>query len=138
GALDLDGPLRVVGAPRRAHDLVVEADLLVDPEVAGGLADVVEDRRPVRDRLRLLPRTEGVAERVHVGVGADAGVAEQVPGAADRLARLEDRERLARTAHRQVTACTHTGQTRADDQYVDVFHASQLRHAGKYDRIPFG
>ena len=46
----------------------------------------------VRDRLRRPPRLELVAEREHVGVRADPGIAEQVPGAAHRLARLEHRE----------------------------------------------
>ena len=61
------------------------------PYALGGLADVREDRRAVGDRLVARPRPEREAERVHVRVGADARIAEQVPRAADALARLEDR-----------------------------------------------
>src|SRR3712207_8761366 len=50
--------------------------------------------RRVGDRLLVPPRLELVAERVQVGVRPDAGVAEQVPGAARRLAGLQDREAL--------------------------------------------
>ncbi len=48
------------------------------------------DRGAVGDRLGLGPRLEVVAQGVHVAVGTDARIAEQVPGAADRLARFED------------------------------------------------
>ena len=53
------------------------------PSSLGGAPDVVEDRGAVGDRLRLGPRLEAEAERVHVGVRADARVAEEVPGAAE-------------------------------------------------------
>jgi hypothetical protein len=53
--------------------------------------DVVADRGAVGDRLAFGPGLERVAERVHVGVRAHARIAEQVPGAADRRARFQDR-----------------------------------------------
>src|SRR3712207_8399712 len=40
----------------------------------GRLADVLEDRGTVRDRLRLRPRPEREAEREHVRVRPDAGI----------------------------------------------------------------
>src|SRR3546814_19945298 len=43
----------------------------IDPVLARGLADIVEDRRPVGDRLRLGPRFEGIAQRVHIRIGSD-------------------------------------------------------------------
>ena len=48
-----------------------------------GVADVARGCVAVGDRLRRRPRLEVVAERVHVGVGADARIPEQVPRAAD-------------------------------------------------------
>ena len=59
-----------------------------------------------------------VAQRVHVGVGADAGIAEQVPGAADRLAAFEDGVALARAAVLQVPGGADARQAGADDQHV--------------------
>src|SRR4029450_10279476 len=88
--LDFDRPLRLGCRPRGRHDAVAIADLRVDTVGARDLAGVVEDGRPVGDRLGVLPRPEAVAQRVHVGIRAHTGIAEQVPGAAARLAALEN------------------------------------------------
>ncbi len=100
---------------------MVETDFLVDAVVGGGLADVVQNPRPVRDRLRLGPGPERIAERIHVAVGADAGIAEQIPGATDAIAALEDDVALAGTFLLQVIAGADAGQACADDQHVDMF-----------------
>ena len=120
-ALGLHGPARLRRRPRRALDAVVEADLLVDAVVDRGLAHVVQNPRPVGDRLRLGPRFERIAERIHVGVGADAGIAKQVPGAADAVAPLEDHVALARAFLLQVIARADAGQAGADDEDVEMF-----------------
>src|ERR1700751_4409260 len=60
GALGGNGPARIVGRPVRADDAVVEADAAIDSVGAGGLADVVQDRLAVADRLVAAPRTEAV------------------------------------------------------------------------------
>ena len=69
-------------------------DLLVNAVLGGGVGDVLADRRAVGEHLQLLPRPELVSEAVHVGVGTDAGVAEQVPGATEALAALQHRDGL--------------------------------------------
>src|SRR5205814_561276 len=120
GALDLDGPARVIGRPGRAHDAMVEADVAVHAELLGGVAHVAEDRRAVGDRLRLRPGPEAVAEREHVRVRADARIAEQVPGAPQRVARLEDRVGLARGVALEMAAGRHARQPGTDDQNVNV------------------
>ena len=97
------------------------ADLLLDPVLARGLAHVGEDRGPVGDRLLRRPRFEAVAERVHVGVRADPRVAEEVPGAAEVLARLEDRVAAARAALLQVPGGADPREAGADDQHVEMF-----------------
>src|ERR1700681_4957343 len=102
-------------------DPVVEADLFVDAVVGGGLADVVQDPRSVGDRLRLGPWLERIAQCEHVAVGADAGIAEQIPSAADTVAALEDGVALAGTIALQVIARANAGQPGADDQYVEMF-----------------
>ena len=48
------------------------------------------------------------------------GIAEQVPGAADRVARLEDRVALARALGLQVVGGADPGEAGADDQDVEV------------------
>jgi hypothetical protein len=99
---------------------MAEADVLFDPVLARGLADVVADLLAGGDRVFVAPRLKRVPERVHVRVGADAGIAEQVPGAADRLAGLQDRVALAGAVALQVGAGADAGEAGADDQNVDV------------------
>ncbi len=100
---------------------MVEADFPVDAVLGRGLADIVQDLRSVGDRLRLGPWLERIAQREHVAVGADAGIAEQVPGAADAVAALEDGKALARTFVLQVISRADAGQPGADDQHVEMF-----------------
>ncbi len=105
---------------------MVEADLLLDPAFPGGAANVLEDRRAIRDRPIALPRAKGVPQRVHVGVRADPRVAEQIPRAADAVASLEDRERLARAFRLQVVRGADAGEAGSDDQHVNVFEGHVL------------
>ena len=95
--------------------------MLVDAVLGRGLADVIQDPRPVGDRLGLGPRLERIAEREHVAVGADAGIAKQVPGAADAVAALENDVALARAFLLQMKARADAGQAGADDQNVEMF-----------------
>ena len=118
--LGVHGPARIGARPLRPDHPVPEADPAVDAVLARRIAHVVEDRRPIGDRLRVLPRPERVAERVHVRVRADARVAEQVPGPADRIAGLEDRVGLAGAARLEMVAGADARQARADDQHVQV------------------
>ena len=120
GALCGDRPAGVVGRPLRADDAVVEADPAIDPVGTRRLADVVQDRLSVADCPGTAPRAEVVAEREHVGVRPHAREPEQVPGAATRVPRLEDRVALAGQVGLQVVARADAGQAGADDQHVDV------------------
>ena len=125
-ALRRHGPARFLTRPRRTDDTVAEAHLAIDAALARRRPHVVEDRLAVGDRLRRRPRPEAVAERVHVGVGADPGIAEEVPGAADRLARLEDREALARATLLQVMGGADPGDPGADDKHIDALRPARL------------
>ena len=80
--VDLDRPAWRCRVPGGAEHLVAVADQLVDAVLLGDRAEVVEDQRAVGQRGVAGPRPPVEAEREHVGVRADAGVAEQVPGAA--------------------------------------------------------
>jgi hypothetical protein len=125
-ALDRHGPARLVARPVGPHDLAAETDSLGDAVLLGGLAQVFQDLRPVGDGVGVGPRLEREAERHHVGVGSDAGVAEEVPGAAQRVARLEDRPG-ARGAHRlQAVAGADAGEAGSDDEDVQVLEIAHL------------
>src|SRR6478672_9857038 len=100
---------------------MVEADFFVDAVLGCGLADVVQNSRPVCDRLRLGPWLERIAHREHVAVGADAGITEQIPSAADAVAALENDKTLAGAIALQVIARADAGEAGADDQHVDMF-----------------
>src|SRR6185436_14110179 len=120
------GPTRLRRRPRGALDAMIEANLPVDAVVDRGLADVIQDVGSVGDRLRLGPRLERVAEREHVRVGADAGIAKQVPGAADAVAPLNDDVALARAFLLQVIARADPGKAGADDEDIEML----CSHAG--------
>jgi hypothetical protein len=100
---------------------MMETNFLVDAVLDRGLPHVIEDVRPVGDRLRLGPRLERIAEREHVAVGTDAGIAKQIPGAADAVAALQDDVALARALFLQVIARADAGEAGADDQDVEMF-----------------
>ncbi len=118
--LDPHRPQRLLRGPRRADDPVVEVDPAVDAVLAGGLADVVEDRGAVGDGGAVAPGAERIAEGVHVRVGADTGVAEEVPGAPDRLAGFEQRVALLRRLGPEAVGRTDAGEARADDEDVQM------------------
>ena len=92
-ALDLDGPARrrgVTSARRRPGAGSGSAvDAVLARRCRGGSSRI---DGPSASALSPRPGPPAVAEGVHVGVRADAGVAEQVPGAAAGVARLEHRE----------------------------------------------
>src|SRR5438477_6592377 len=106
-------------------------NLLVDAVLGRGLAHVIEDARAVGDRLRLGPRLERIAEREHVAVGADAGIAEEIPGAADRITALEDDEALAQTFRLQMIARSDAGEAGADDEDVEMLRCHRVLRAGQ-------
>ncbi len=80
------------------------------------------DRRAVGQHLGRGPRPEVVAEGEHVRVRADAGVAEQVPGAADRVRAARGSRTSCRAVAGQVAGHPDAGDAGTDDQDVDVFN----------------
>jgi hypothetical protein len=116
----LHGPPAGGARPLGAHDAVAGADILHDPVTLRRVGDVVQDRLAIGDRLGVLPRLERIAQRVHVGVRPHARIAEQVPGAADPLTRLQDDVALIRAAALQMTGGADTRQAGADHQHIEV------------------
>src|SRR6185295_1753812 len=119
-SLDVQRPPRFRRGPARRDHAVVEPDLPVDAVRGGGLADVAEDRRAGGDALLVLRRAERVAQRGDVRVRAHARKAEQVPGAADGAAPLEDGEAPRRAPRLQAVRGADAGEARADHHHVEV------------------
>ena len=120
-ALDAHGPAVLGVGPVGADHLVAVPDVLVDAGLGDRLLQVGHDRRAVGDGLLRRPRLEPEAEREHVGVRADARVLEQVPGAAEVLAALQDHVALVGAAVLQVPGRADAGDAGSDDDDVDKF-----------------
>lgn len=84
--LDGQGPQLLGLGPVGRHRAAVERDLRLQAVLGDGLTQVVEDAGCVGDGLGIAPRLELVPECVEIGVGADTGVPEQIPGTADGVA----------------------------------------------------
>ncbi len=121
GDLNARGPRLLARPPARVHDAVPVADVRVDALGRGALLEVLDNQAALGDGVVKRPGPPREAKCVQVRVGAHAGVAHQVPGAAHGLAPLEDDVRLA--AQHGLSAVRHvdTGDAGADDEHVDVF-----------------
>src|SRR4051812_15953457 len=102
---------------------MIEADLLVDSVDFGSVAHVLENRRTICNRLRAGPRSELVAERVHVRIGSNAGIAEEVPCSAEGAAAFQNCKGLLRTFCLQIVSCPNSGESCAYDEYIDMVPA---------------
>src|ERR1041384_2412701 len=101
---------------------MVVADRLVYSVFGSGLADVAEDGGAVSHRPGFTPGTEAIAECVHVGVGADAWIPEQVPGAAHRFAAFEDDESLAGALELERASAADARKPGTHHYHVHVLH----------------
>src|ERR1700737_4225465 len=110
---------------------MAEPDVLVDPVLAGGVGEVLADVDAVGDAFLPPPGLVREAQREDAAVGPDAGVAEQVPGAADVGPALEDRIGEAGVALGDPVGGADPGDARADDD--DVEGLGLLRHT---DSVP--
>jgi hypothetical protein len=96
-------------------------DVVADAVLGRRLLDVAADRRAVGKGLGGVPGPEVVAEGEHVRVGADPGVAEQVPRAPDPVAALEHEVALVRALPGEVTGRPDSRDAGAHDEHVDMF-----------------
>jgi hypothetical protein len=105
---------------------MIEPDVAVDAGLLRRIADVIEDRRAVRNRFRIRPRAKRIAHRVHVGIRANARIAKQIPCAADGSPAFEDRKRLSGTVALQMMRGADAGQPGAYNDHIEMF-AWQVR-----------
>ena len=101
---------------------MLETDTAINSEGTGCFTHIVQDSGAVSDSLGIFPRVEWVSEGEHIRIGANTGIAEQIPGSANRGARFEDDILLARTARLQAVGCSDAGKTGTDDDDVEVFN----------------
>src|SRR4051812_21771376 len=88
--------------------------------LACGRADVVQDGSTVDDGFCSGPRPERIAKRKHIGIGAHARIAKQVPCPANAIAGLENSEVFSRAFLLQVACRADARKASTDDQYVDM------------------
>ena len=132
-AIDVDRPGAVERGPARAADTVAEADVPIDAELAHRLVQIGADGVGIADRLGGGPGFEAESEGIHVGVGADAGIAKQVPGPTDVGAGLEDRPGLAGALILKVVSRADAGNPGTHYQDIEMFdrHVQTPTKAGK-------
>ena len=106
--------------PVNRFDLLSESELFPDAELINGRVEVVANLVGAGEDLGPKPGPEIVGIAEHVRVGANPGIAKQVPGAADCLASFEDHDAPLREALRKARCDADTGDASADDQYVEV------------------
>ena len=93
-------------------------------------ADIVPDRRTIGDGLGLGPGFEIEAQRVHVRIRADAGIAEQVPRPAHGASLFEDSIGLAGALLAEVNGSADARKARTDDENVCIWlcHETQTTY----------
>ena len=92
----------------------------VDAEFARSLAQIFKDRGAVGDSSGVFPGPEWVSQGEHVGVGADPGVAEQIPCAANLGAGFKNDIPLAGAPCLQAVASANAGEAGTDDDNIEV------------------
>src|ERR1700730_6422136 len=108
--------------------MAVELDVAVYAVLACGGGEVFADVVAVGHALLAGPRLERKRQREHAAVGPNAGVAEQIPGAADLRAPLQDGVGRAGIALGDPVGRVDAGDARADDDDVEVVLPRSHRH----------
>ena len=118
---DIDCPDCVLRRPTDAAHSMAKADLFVDAEFARGIFDVLQYGRTIGNSVFARPWSEAISQGIHIGIAANTGKAEKVPGAADIVATLDDRPGLIRAALPQIIGSGNPGQACANNQHIDSF-----------------
>ena len=115
-------PARDCAVPVGGKHLAAKPDIAADVAVIDDLVEIFQNRRTIGNRLFMGPRLELEAQRVHVRIRTDAGIAEQIPGSAQVGTPLDDRIAFAAAFLAQMHRHADTRDARADDQHIDVGH----------------
>src|SRR5271155_5242449 len=127
----VNGPFGIGRGPRRLGYGEAVADFLVDAVFTCRFADVIDDRGAVRDRFLFAPRPEREAERVHVGIGTNSRITEQVPGSAHRVPAFQNGVGFSGTFRLPAIARADSGKPRTHDEHIEMLHASSGFSGGR-------
>ena len=83
-------PVIVSAGPVRLDHLATKTDMFFNVVLFRGLFHVLANRVAIGQYLGLGPGAKAVAQSKHVGIRTNARVLEQIPGAADAFATLQD------------------------------------------------
>src|SRR5687768_5403849 len=105
--------------------------------LGGCVANVVEDRGTVGHRFSSAPGAKAIAERVHVGIGADAWISKQVPRSAHLLAPFENDKTLLGALALEMAGPADPRQPRPYDNDIHVLqnfasNSAKTSHARRY------
>src|SRR5271169_1460310 len=75
---------------------------------------------PIRNGLAFQPRPERISQGEHVGIRANAGIAEQIPCPADARTPFQYCISLVGTVLLQAASGANAGKTRANDQNIEM------------------
>ena len=130
GGFDRNVPAGIGFAPVRGKDGVARADVLADATLVHDAVEIIEDGGPVGDRFFVLPRFEIEAQRMHVAIRTDAGIAEQIPCPAQIGAPLKDRIAVMRRLFLHMGGHPDAGYARPHDQDVVIGRSGAACHVG--------
>ena len=111
--------------PLRFRDQLLVANVLVDRVFLCGVSQILQNRRPICNRLCLSPRFEAETERVHVTVGANSWITKKIPCSTEVVAPFENDIRAIRAHRLQVIPGANAREPRTDDDYINMLCAHQ-------------
>ena len=114
-------PPPMFAGPVGGYHATLEANVMNGARVFGNFLDIALDVRAVGDGLAVGPGLVTVAEGIHVRIGADARVAEQIPGSADRRAALQYQIALVGALTAQCMCGADARQACADDKNIQWY-----------------
>ncbi len=96
------------------------ADMRAEAVLGDHVPHIAQDFRSGGDGRRC-PGLEAIAERMQVTVGADAGIAMGVPGAAETVLGFQNQKTRVRILLGEVISGADAGDPGADDDDIDMF-----------------
>jgi hypothetical protein len=127
-ALGCHGPARLFGRPGGPRDRMSVVDVCCDAVFVRRVLDVLANGFAICNRFVIDPWFKGIAQRVHVGVGANAGVLEQIPGAAYGFAGFQNAPTGLGAMHLQMPGRANARKTSTHNEHIhDGRLAGRLR-----------
>src|SRR5215470_18000203 len=100
---------------------MMKSDVFVDALLTCRIGYVLADQITVRNGLRGVPGTKCIGHSEHIRVRTDAGISEQIPGAAYGSAVFKNDKRFVRALHAQVMSSIDAGEPSPHNQNVEMF-----------------